>query len=383
MNKELLEHIKEIVTKEDERYLLTRFGLLNSKGVLEKEVYTRISSTENWKHATRSEIKKIVLDSLYTEHVLQKGLQSFISKQDINKADWIYYIYKEIIKRLRLQYNGKETIDKELIAHPRTIAFRLSLIIFCELFKPEDYKTEIIYPKEVERNLGNACAGYYPVDVNRLTELLKRENPDFWEEISVVIYKIAKIVFYKDFSYLNYKDDLRSENWSKTEKTLKEYIFSGKNPTFENGYHLYNYMKRISRNHALNALKKKNMETPLDDRYETEMPETEIYYSDSDYLGSVDIRNEYEVQDKLVDIIYNQRGNVYNDLVDGIEDRVEMLLQFSIDDLPYRDISESIYGDTASKTEADRQDGNIRQNVLRVKKILIKRFYKILENHKY
>ena len=99
----------------------------------------------------------------------------------------------------------------------------------------------------------------------------------------------------------------------------------------------------------------------------------------TDWLFDVDIKCDYEVSTALTVILWDKIEPWYTELVEGIEDKVTTLLQHYVQGLSYEKIA-LLRIPESPEVELRGLQTRLRQDVVRVRKELKKRFVRILMN---
>lgn len=369
--------VKEIITKEDERYKLVSVSLLSSRADIIKHISNRNDLRQIKEKSSFTEFRNKIIDVLYSEYVTILKIDSFISDEALFK-DWIMRISKDVLKRLRLRSNLSATIDKDLDPSPYTIAFIASRAFIYELIDWNKYQSRTFNtPESIESDLLSVYTSKYPIGIDKLIELLKKDDADLWKIFRYVIYKITDVVAYKYLYKLNNKEDLRSEAWIRSNEKIYDLILSNNIPNFETGIHLRNYIWRISLNNLANLVKKKNIITnhiedlnDIDKMLSSDWGEST---SDNFSFFDIDIKNPEDIKLGLVNILFNRPDGIYESIAKGIDDKIDILLQHT-DGKSYKELAENIYGSNLSLKEQKQCEDNLRQGVSRVKKTLVDRF---------
>ncbi|PXV58817.1 hypothetical protein CLV62_14429 [Dysgonomonas alginatilytica] len=376
------ECIEEIVIKENERYKLSTFNLIDSVNSILQTLFSNDVLLRKWGNTPFTDFRKEVLEILYLEHILPQIPDIFSADKEIYK-EWIFSISKDILKRIQIKHRDVLTIDKDLDPNPDTIAFKASHTYLAEILDWNKYQqSQIILPELLERKINETCLQKYPIGIHKFIDLLKKDDRDLWKTTSHVIYKIAGLVIKYYCFNKNNSDDLRSDTWIKSNEKIYNLIISGEAPDFESGLHLRNYIAKINLNNLRNIQKKEHLinntnvtisdfaEIHVEDRDSTD-------YNDLSFFD-IDINNEQEVKFGLINILYNKPKGVYDTLAKGIEDKLDMLIQHSEGE-SYREIAIKKYGVYCSPEKLKKDEDNIRQGVSRAKKTIIFRFYELLK----
>lgn len=377
--KQFNEEIREIITKENERYLLSAFRLIESKDKIISALCADVRLAEENRGKEYSDFRKAVLHKLYTEYVSPQVFHDFVHDRD-SFAEWLFRIYKNVLKQLQRRYKNKQTIDSEIGTSPYTAAFKASRMYLSSIFGSE--KKEYTNPEFTENDLYIACSNHYPVDMPVLTGQLKKQDTDFWEIVSFVIHKIAGIVIRYYLYDTRHKDDLQSDVSIRSVDKVRELVATDKIPVFENGVHFKNYLANINFNNLRNFQKRVKSEQDskvrLEDISDLKIPEEEYEKPGGFYLSEIDVNNKDEVHQGLVDVLYNKREGIYQELIKDVEEGLDIIIKYRQHDVSYDEIIEIIYGDGLPGDERKRIYDNMRQTVSRTRRTLVSRFYKLI-----
>lgn len=371
--------VKEIVTKENERYKLVSVSLLSSKNDTIRQICKHKDLQQAEKEYSFTELREKIIDILYSEYVTPEIFKSFISD---NKCfeEWVVRISKDTLKRLRLRSNISQTIDKDLDPSPYTIAFIVSQFFLSELVDYTKYRSPIFTtPDSIESDLLNIYIQNYPIDIYKLIDLLRKDDSDLWKVFGFVIYKITDTVTWNYLYNKNNKDDIRSEAWIKSNDRIYHLIMSGEIPVFETATHLRNYIGRISLNNIRNIMKKENSTTIyLEDVNDIEkVLSSEWTVLDDFSIFDIDVNNKEEVRNGLVNVLFNKPKGIYETIVSGIEDKIDILVQHS-DKCSYRELVKKTYGNDLSPQRQKQYEDNLRQGVSRARKMVVDKFKELI-----
>lgn len=385
--------IVEIIQKECELYRLKEFGLLTS---VEKEADlllahlpvaaidpgVDIESFRLW--------KKKVIDLFY----IRLGYADFL-KRNKHKAPFIRFLLalrKRLVRQLQLAWTD-DTIDSCLAVSSHTLAFKLTAMISTEADKwlypsLESFRS----PHELEDNCHSFCKDYYPVDVGRLLNLLRKDDKEFWNDIYLLIkYLAVRVTSYLLLSN-QYRDDIEQDTWSESSLLFRDKILEDGIPPFASAIHLRNYIARICQNKCYEVMRKNRQQEVLmnnpvadsDKLLATMVEDKDPAWPDVGRSCIIDIdpESDYEVSMALTAVLWDKAEPWYTRLVAGIEEKVNVVRQHYVEGLSYEQIAII----KASKTSEDgcidlhRMQARLRQDVVRIRKVLKERFVEILLN---
>lgn len=371
--------VKEIVTKEDERYKLVSVSLLTSRNDTIRKICKHKDLQQIKGEYSFIELRGKIIEILYSEYVTPEIFKAFISNNKCFK-EWVIRISKDTLKRLRLRSRISETIDKHLDPSPYTVAFILSQVFLSELVDWTKYQSPIFNtPDSIESDLSSIYIQNYPIDIYKLIDLLKRDDSDLWKVFRFVIYKITDIVACNYLYNKNNKDDIRSEAWIKSNDRIYNLIMSDDIPVFDTAIHLRNYIGRISLNNIRNIIKKDNATAVyLNDVNDIEkvLSSSEVTLEDFSFFD-IDTNNQDDVKHGLVNVLFNKPKGIYESIVRGIEDKIDILIEHAEGD-SYRELAKRIYGENLSPQKQKLYEDNLRQGVSRAKKTVINRFKELI-----
>lgn len=383
----------EIIQKECELYRLKEFGLLTS---VEKETdlllaHLPVTAIEPGVDIDSFRLwKKKIIDLFY----VRLDYASFL-KRNKHKASFFRFLLtlrKRLVKQLQLEWTD-DTIDSSLAVSSHTLAFKLTAIISEEADK-------LLYPSldsfrsphELEDNCYSFCKDYYPVDVDRLLNILRKDDKEFWNDIYLLIkYLAVRVTTYLLLSN-QYRDDIEQDTWSESSLLFRDKILNDLIPPFDSAIHLRNYIARICQNKCYEVMRKNRQQEVL---MNNPMADTDILLAkmvedkepawpdvDRSCIIDIDPESDYEVSMALTAVLWDKTEPWYTKLVDGIEEKVNVVRQHYIDGLSYEQIAITKASKVAEDGSIDlhRMQARLRQDVVRIRKVLKERFVEILLN---
>lgn len=381
------EALVEIIQKECEQYKLVELGLLTSVNDVISQLLPFFPVTDE---TTLSDLehfaiwRRKVLDCFYSRLNYVEFLRQ--NKEKPVFRQFLFSLRKRIIARL-YKRNTKPTIDSVLAIPPRTLAFKMSVMLSDEantnLFASLD---GINTPWDVEERCFVFCEESYPIGLEALLRYLRKEDGEFWDELYLLIKNLAcRVTKFLKVSKL-YREEVEQDTWSESSLLLHKKTISGTIPAFENASHFRNYIIQICQRKCKEAMRKNmNPEFSLDDPGLTldallmkiAGEQDDINEDRKTLLSDMDNEDEYDVRFVLADILLNKVEPWYSQLTRQQEDKMAVLLQQCIIEQSYSEIA-SLRAPNASTAEKTRLQAKLRQDVSRICKILRDGFQQIL-----
>lgn len=383
--------ITELIRKECESYRLIPLGLLPSvkEGVRQllplldppaEQIFADMALFRLWRQET---LLCFYRHLNYSDYIQKAGT-------DAPFCQFVLSLEKRIVARLQEQYK-EDTIDKELAVPPRTLAFKLSAMLSDELLQTAFplFKT-VRMPSEVEKICRDACHVLFPINLDQLLVRLKRDDPEFWQDIYLLIKRIAELVTSGLHVSIHYKKETTQDTWSDSALLLHEKVIQDATPPFETSLHFRNYIARICQNKCREAVRRNAQPAlSLDDPELVPDGLWQLLPAENDpsvvsaEIGLLDIdrNNPDEVGEALTVILWDKTEPWYSRLVAGITDKTELLFLHYVDGHSYEQIAE-IRGSHLPDDEKKRLQNKLRQDAVRVRRTLKQRFLDMLEENR-
>lgn len=383
------ETILEIIRKECEQYRLIELGLFDSVERVAAEFLPGcpIAGEEVFADFVRfQEWRRKVIDHFYRFLDYDRFLNRHMKRPDVNR--FLFALCKRVVRRMQEEWSD-ETIDRVLAVPEHTLAFKLSVLLWQEINRSAfSLQPQCHNPLEIENSLDAYCRGYYPVDLDKLIDRLHQDDGGFWDELYLSIKKIVGRVTSSSMLSSLYRAETEQDTWSEASLLLHEKILSGTTPEFESAMHLRNYIIRICQNKYYEAMRRNPKPgISLDDpdwgsdawlMKIADDPNPAFPVSDTWILSDIDTDCDYEVSCALTSILWNETEPWYSRLVDGLEDKVAVLLLHYTEGLSYEQIAERQQPEEMSAPDRKRFQAKLRQDTVRVRKTLKERFIQIL-----
>ena len=393
-------NVNEIIQKEEERHQLVRIGVITG---LQDAINTL---KDNYPQASLHTLdRKSVLQYFYRKVT---HYSSFIDREkETNQTLKKWLFRKSSALLLTLQKREKALLDKELKTGSQlTVAYHISDIIydsvyasFCQSsqsFENPD-ETILFFLQELKKR--------YPFYINEYVEMLGRGDTLLWEVTCRYLQGLSYYVvrhFAGTFSQSNYRDIICDETWSKAYEVLKKRLVDkeGNIPTFNTGNDFRNYMIKTCRYLAENLHKKYADKAVSFDELFSDFPTSEDgeatenennlpfeieAASESEHLENavkeldIDTDNAYEVAYAISIILLNKEHTLHRMLVEGIEDKVALLINKAVHGMSYQEIVAASPGDKMNDDAFRRAVARARKDFERIRKTLTGRLLELVE----
>ena len=169
--------------------------------------------------------------------------------------------------------------------------------------------------------------------------------------------------------------------------SVQEQMEKGKLEQIASAGHLLNSLQMTGRNKFrewVRAEERKQEEVLLEEedaRWQefqyVEMTETDRIDGRFAYLLEMNEENEYDVCCALADVLDYGRGDVYEALVEGMQETVQVMTMLYVENKKYEEIARILYGGSDEKRLA-----NLRKLVSRGKEYLKKRMAELIVTYK-
>lgn len=381
------EIITELVRKECETYRLVGFGLLSSveegverllplSGVADASVFDDLNRFRNWRNE--------LLRSFYR----QLDYTSFLEREGESVAfrHFLFHLNKRITFCLRERWK-EPTIDKDLSVPPRTLAFKLSVMLGEELFRREQPAfSSVGMPSVLDEICRKACRECFPLELDGLLVRLKKEDSEFWNDIYLTVKRLTDCVTSGQSISIQYKKEIIQDTWGDASLLLHDKVVAGVIPVFETSLHFRNYIARICLNKCREAVRRNNLPeifmSVTGEMNPGEFPDAGEERPDRDlWTGSlvdIDCDNEEEVGRCFTVVLWDKIEPWYTELTKGIEEKTELIFLHYVEGLSYEAIA-TMKGKGLTGDERNRLENKLRQDMVRTRRTLKQRFIEILK----
>lgn len=386
--------LTEIVRKECERYGLIGFELIGSveEGV---EILSSVwpssaaPSTSDLPGFTRRREK--ALNRFYK----RLGYKDFIIRNGYSTdfLRFLFFFQRHLLLRMRQAY-ACPTLDRELAVPPRTLAFKLSRKL------DEVDRSRLLLkvrsvssPHEMEKCCHQLLENRFPLALDTLLAQLEKEDEEYWEEIYFFIREMTVRIASRLYPSIHYKKEIEHDAWSETSLFLYRKTVENLLPLFENALHFRHYILRICANKCHEAGRIHRPKYVLgEDSIPTEGMTDEGGENDlsagwnTDCWDDIDPDDNAAVSRALTAILWDRTEPWYSRLIEGVEEKVEILLLHYVSGKSYTEIARmqniTLYPErNLSAKQFKRRENNLRQESVRVRKLLKERFIRLLKKN--
>lgn len=399
--------IEEIIRKEEEKHQLVEIGAITDfRGVIK-----RAAASSHFRNGYDYKSQREYLRYFY-ETVI--GYGRFIAMEKAGNFRLKGNLRRKAASHLsKLRMERSAVLDTELKTGAKiTIAYHLSdnkydavYSSFCE--SVQTFAT----PDDVHTFFSRILDKEYPVDMGEYMRLLENDDPGFWEVTCIYLKNLSEIVGRYVFPHLNraaYHDIIGDNTWSDAYEIIRRRIVEkeGNLPEFKNGKNFRNYLIQICHFRISNLYKKhtgkeyntdefvfdRHSDTDTDDDYESgtirNLGENSDVQNECDIETvrgvvkelDIDTGNPYEVAHSISIILLNSGHPLRSRLVEGIEDKVAVLIDKSVNGMSYKEIVADLYGTDLHDADFEKAVAKARKDYERVRKTLTDRLIDIIKD---
>lgn len=378
--------IEEIATKECERYGLEKNGFVTSRKAMSQALLAgkHVPIPAGDSPEAFRQWKERLLDDWYDG----KGFSLFFRRKAAKRCmlDLVKRLYLNTVLRIRKNQSAT-TIDDELkLPSGRTVAFKLSSGLFSELYADlRSDESAFISPAKLEGKCVEQINSLYPLNYISFFKRLQKKDNEFWEELWLVIQ------YFLSYLMVNVKREKEAVEEVSMDVALsfQEQMERGSLEKIDSASHLLHSLRKTCRNKLFEHLRedeKRQSESLLGEE-EWQWVERTITSLDEKgqgktdgrfiYLLETDEKNEYAVSCALVDVLTFGKGAVYEKLVAGMEDKVQLLAMLYLEGKSYEEIAWQVYGKCDQS-----QMASLRKSASRAKEYLKKRMVDLIIGYK-
>lgn len=377
--------IREFILKEDERFSLVKLGFFQS---VESEIEFISSSLPSKGTLSFKEWKKKILEELY----LRRDFAGFFKENATN------IFFERAIKSLFLidlkklfSLSEQTDIDKYLAPIGDTISYSLSPDLFKTIYL-NNYCGQHIFntTKELDDLSKSLEKAFFPLTEEYVIDELEKNENFYWEKIYLRLKPMAA-GFSFQMSGLSGEENIH-DLWSDTCFVLNSAVVEKRLQQPAKARDIISYAVGIIKNKNKEFIrkKKKNPQVDIDSiSYKVSDDSQQNFFDNPSTIPSnfpsqeepifnyIDTSDEESVRNYMIVVLYNEEHPLHSRLVEGYQDKVQLLFEHYLDNLSYEEIVVKHYGEV-DEEEMIRTAARIRQDVKRVKERLIKRFDSII-----
>jgi|GEM_PF-1980187 len=386
-------HIKEILLKEEEKHRLKFIGIIDDWD----HVITLTQKTFVCPDSSFIQNKARLLDFFYSSII---DYQTFINKEKISNANLKQHHFQKTRAYTSNLSNGiKADLDMELKTPAGiTFSWHFSNIIFNQMYHSFCLNAQIFrMPQETDLFFVDESKKLYPLTIDQVIGYLNMDDPSFWNVCAKYLQELSRTVVSYSLQRGNnytFADVIKSQTWMDAYQVLRTRLIEkqGNIPVFKNGRDLRNYLIKTCKFIASNLQRKyvrkydyiedlPNLKSNNDDDdLEEEVPffaEEENHNTEIDreiYDLDINTDNPYEVAHAISIILLNSNHPYHQSLINGIQDKVRILIDKASNEMSYHDIVSEQYAEkNLGQKEFHRAIVKARKDYERVRKTLCDR----------
>lgn len=381
--------LTEIIRKECEQYRLIEFGLLKSVEEGVDLLFSLIPPARlegTLPYACFRRHREKALNRFYR----RLGYADFLTARATGAQfdRFLFFSQQRLLQKLRRAHT-LPALDRELALSPRTLAFKLSRRL------AESYRGRLLLkieklnsPSEVESCCRRLLESRFPLGWCEVWNQLKKNDEGYWEEIYAWIKKLARSVTSRLYPSIQYKKEIEQDTWTETALFLQEKITSGTLPSLENALHFRHYTLRVCVNKCHEAgrcNRMSNVVWEIDDISGRLAGGTgdneEIENTNREDWNDIDPGDNAAVSRALTAILWDRIEPWYSRLTEGQEERVRILFLHYVAGKSYAEIAR-MQTKALSPDEFRRYQDKLRQETVRIRSLLKRRFLRLLDTQK-
>ena len=386
--------LKEILRKEEEKHRLKYIGVVADWDDAVQQTINAFTANE----ADYSENKALLLNLFYGPILAyHKFIQREKSLDNTNLKR--HHFMKTAAFVLRLRNTPTEGLDGELkTGSTITLGYHFSTGVYYSFYAAfSSSDNSFASPQDTDNFFVDKAAEIYPLKVSGLIDRLSDNDISFWEMLARYLKTISHTVvnyYLQRVDDIGYSAIIKDEVWTNAYEVLRDrfVLKKGNIPTFQTGRDFRNYIIKICKLLSANLYKKyfpkeemlpQNPPDTENNDDETNDCDNDIFdrpedenTDPSDDFSILDINpdNPYEVAHAVSIILLNSSHPLRPKLIDGIENKVQILIDKAANGMNYKDIIEDLYGEqNMSREEFQRAVVKARKDYERVRKLLFDR----------
>ncbi|GHT36017.1 hypothetical protein AGMMS49574_26900 [Bacteroidia bacterium] len=373
---------EEVLCKEEEKHQLVKTGIIADwQTVANRTIQTYYGLNANVFD------KRGFLSHFY--QTIQYG--SFILKErSRSEALKKHWQGKASVFLLTLQAEKTAPLDKEMkVTPPLTVAYCLSDTIYHTIYSRFCKSIQTFeQPEEVHSFFSQELRATYPLYIDTYMEALKKDDSSLWNTTCQYLQDLSyKVTRYVLANSPGYQDIIRDHTWNSVYELARKRLVhqTGNVLLFHTGADFRNYIIKSCHFIIDNSYKKyAGKEQYVEDisllfageedsqpcTIQTEIKELEI-----------DVNNAYEVAHAVSIILLNMAHPLHGRLIEGIEDKVRLLLDKAVQGLSYNEIVEERNGAMAP-ADFQRAVVKLRKDYERIRKALTDKLIGMVKERK-
>lgn len=387
MGKEVREILTEILKKEKERYKLDKIGFFRDIPTEADYILSHVDcgnfTMENVE--AYSSWRESVLRAFYADKHFSSFIRSHTGEAAFQKM--IRELFLSILE-YRFTHEQRTEIDRCLAPAGKTLAYLLNEEAYETLYQNYFHSSlRIDSTLELNRYCFGILRERFPLTMEEVIRYLKQDDKKGWENLCARLKTLTESVTKSVIG--SYRDDAIHDMWTETCFELRKAILNEKLQGNVEPCGLISYAAGIIRNKIREFFRKQKKEPYLF----IEDWERDLSFKDSQWychefkedsvmkdfldLKDIDIDDDYEFRMALSCVLYDREHPYHRQLIQGLEDKVDILLAHYVRNQSYEEIAFEKYGPLPEK-EMKKKTDKLRQDVSRVKIKIKERFKEIL-----
>jgi hypothetical protein len=368
--------VGEIIYKEWEKQELSCLGFsLSLRQRLIDELPALVSVKDISVAVLREQIVPLMYSRMDYRHFVE------VQKQNGNLTPFARTL-KTILQRqlnFRRQESAVTELDKALKGK-RSLSYHLTTSRFDEMFAAFcEHPAAFATPADVQRYFLTQLSAMFPLRFDQFLTQLRRNDADSWNDVCDMLNKIATGVTRYGIRSSIYKDIAKDEVLSESYLELFRKVMADE-VIFNDANHFRRYAGKVCVNKMYEYCRRNTMVVMMDEtdssilRLAEEDAESAISLSPADY----DAENEYEVARFAAVVLLDSRHPLHKTLVEGRQEKINVLIDVSVNGLSYDEIIDERYGEHLEATKRKHINDQMRQDCVRTKKNIMKQIKTIL-----
>ncbi len=382
-------HIIEVLTKENERYRLSRLGFFSD---IEKECeFISILTASQDEECDFSIWKSKILREYYRA----KGFAAFC-KIHISDPEFENMILRLLRQLLEIKRRNSVRTETDIYLAPEngSMSYSLPREIFNEIYPFRfPHSSAIGNTFELDNICSEIICEHFPLQETRIIDEMKNNNGFFWEKFYIKLKSITASLCYQMSGI--YGEQNIHDTWSDTCLTVNQAVIANKIKSGITAKSIISYAIGIlkNKNREIGRLRKHSGIELESIQYKLTNEDENTYFnnpvstpenfpSHSIHLSTyIDYEDEDSKRGYFIVILYNKEHPLHDVLTKGLEDKVERLIKHYVDGVSYEDMAVKLFGEKSEK-ELVTICAKLRQETRRLKDKLYNRYQNILKEYR-
>lgn len=383
--------LSEILRKENERFKLDKIGFFRNLPLEVEYIIHTVPSYKKMPESKESYRKWKI--SLLEEYYEKKNFSDFMSThlETLSFRKMVFDLF-QIILEYRYTHEPRTEADRHLAPAGETLSYLLcqERLSFYKCY----FNTKLHFnsTQKLQQYCQDISQKIFPLSTADIIDFLKKDNKPCWEKLCIRLKMLTEIVTKNRIQ--SYYNDTVQDIWTETCFELKKALQNEKLQQDVSAQNVIAYAAGIIQNKIREFFRKQkkepyqftenwDQETVLSNsgmytRTDIENSARENFVN----LKAIDKDNEYEYQMALSCVLYDQAHPQHSCLIQGIEDKINILLAHYLKNQSYEEIAKEKYGSLSDK-ELQKRANKLRQDVSRVKVKIKERFNEMLFSQSY